>query len=180
MTASIEMAIARRTLEAYHDNDLGLPYPVIVRNAAIEEFDSATGESLAVGLLHPREYVKAVALVRALHPLQLSGAEIRFMRKVLGMKAKDFAAAIPIRPETFSRIEHDHERTSDYVDQLIRHYVCAELFEEIAGVDFDPKMITRMHRIPRGDDAVEPHIELKLVPATGPAGAGGADWAKAA
>jgi DNA-binding transcriptional regulator YiaG len=174
------MAIERRTLEVYHDHDVGLPYPIIVRNAAIEEFDAATGESLAVGLPHPREYVKAVALVRALHPLQLAGAEIRFMRKVLGMQAKDFAAAIPIRPETFSRIEHDHEPTSDYVDQLIRHYVCAELFEEVAGIDFNPRAITHMRRIRRSKDTEEPQIELKLVPATRSESAGRTDWARAA
>lgn len=174
------MAIVQRTLEVYHDHDLGLPYPVIVRDAAIEEIDEATGESLAIGLPLPQQYVKAVALVRSLHPLQLSGAEIRFMRKVLGMKAKDFAAAIPIRPETYSRIEHDHEPTSDYVDQLIRHYVCAELFEEIPGVDFNPKMITRMRRIPRKDSTEEPLIELELMRVAQPGSVSKTDWAKAA
>lgn len=174
------MAIIRKTLERYEDHDLGLPYPVIVRDAAVAEIDDETGETVAVSIPHLDDYFAAVALTRALHPLQLSGAEMRFMRKVLGMKAKDFAACIPIAPETYSRYENDREATSDFVDQLIRHYVCAELAEKVEGIDFNSKMITHMKRVPRTADAREPEIELALVRVRFPGADSRIEWSESA
>lgn len=174
------MAIIRTTLERYEDYDLGLPYPVIVRDAAVAEIDDESREMLAVSIPHVDDYFAAVALARALHPLQLGGAELRFMRKVLGMKAKDFAARIPIAAATYSRYENDREVTSDFIDQLIRHYVCAELAEKVQGIDFNPKMITHMKRVPRLAGAKEPEIELALVRLKNPGANSRIEWAEAA
>jgi transcriptional regulator with XRE-family HTH domain len=174
------MRIIQETLERYEDDDLGLPYPVIVRDAAVAEIDADTGEVLAVSVPNLDAYLAAVALARALHPLQLGGAELRFMRKVLGLKAKDFAACIPIAAETYSRYENDREPTSDFVDQLIRHYVCAELAETVVGIDFNPKMITHMKRVPRSAETKEPEIELALVRFKAPGTAPHVEWAAAA
>jgi transcriptional regulator with XRE-family HTH domain len=178
--SSIDMAIIRKTLERYEDHDLGLPYPVIVRDAAVAEIDDESSETLAISIPHLDYYFAAVALARALHPLQLGGADMRFMRKVLGMKAKDFAARIPIAAATYSRYENDREATSDFVDQLIRHYVCAELAEKVEGIDFHPKMITHMKRLPRSAEAEEPKIELVLVRLKSPGTSSRIEWAAAA
>lgn len=52
----------------------------------------------------------------------LSGQEIRFLRKRLGMKAVDFAKALGLEPETLSRIENNKQPASEQSDKLIRFF----------------------------------------------------------
>src|SRR5687768_12901730 len=47
----------------------------------------------------------AVALKRVLSPIKLNGAEFRFLRKTLGMKASELGRKLEIRAETISRWE---------------------------------------------------------------------------
>lgn len=51
---------------------------------------------------------------------QLSGREIRFLRKHMGMKALDFAANLGVDKSTVSRWEHEKDRPSESMDRLIR------------------------------------------------------------
>jgi len=53
-------------------------------------------------------------------PNALTGDEVRFLRKRLGRKAKDFAKEIGIEPETLSRIENGHFPVSQQTDMLVR------------------------------------------------------------
>lgn len=53
-------------------------------------------------------------------PEALTGEEVRFLRKRLGKKAKDFAAEIGLQPETLSRIENGHVPVEQQTDKLIR------------------------------------------------------------
>lgn len=50
----------------------------------------------------------------------LNGEEVRFLRKRLGKKAKDFAAEIGIEPETLSRFENGHLPVTEQTDKLTR------------------------------------------------------------
>jgi len=50
---------------------------------------------------------RAIALELIKKPAKLAPAEIRFLRKHLGLAAKDFAARIGVEPETVSRWERD-------------------------------------------------------------------------
>jgi transcriptional regulator with XRE-family HTH domain len=50
----------------------------------------------------------------------LTGDEVRFLRKRLGKKAKDFAVEVGIEPETLSRIENGHLLVGQQTDKLIR------------------------------------------------------------
>jgi transcriptional regulator with XRE-family HTH domain len=54
-----------------------------------------------VGELH-----RAIANALAKKPFPLSGEEIRFLRKNIGIPAKKLAAVLGIAPETLSRIEN--------------------------------------------------------------------------
>jgi DNA-binding transcriptional regulator YiaG len=53
-------------------------------------------------------------------PEALTGEEVRFLRKRLGRKAKDFAAEIGIQTETLSRIENGHVPVEQKTDKLVR------------------------------------------------------------
>lgn len=50
----------------------------------------------------------------------LTGKEIRFLRKRLGMKAGDFAKVLGLEAETLSRIENEKQSLSEQVDKLTR------------------------------------------------------------
>lgn len=63
-------------------------------------------ETLAEGMR--RERREAVARMLA---DEVRGDDVRFARKALGMRTKDFAAALDVRPETVTRWEHDEWTT---------------------------------------------------------------------
>lgn len=58
----------------------------------------------------------------------LTGAEIRFLRKQMGMKAKELAAILGVDAVTVSRWETGTKRVGDVTDRLVR---CLYLFHRI-------------------------------------------------
>ena len=56
--------------------------------------------------------VRAVALGRALYPYQLTGNDLRLMRRALDMNQKDFAREMGLTPETVNRWENAHAEPS--------------------------------------------------------------------
>lgn len=56
----------------------------------------------------------------ALQPMPLRGADIRFLRKQLGMRAREWAGLLRIDVSTFSRWENDEQRPGPQSDALIR------------------------------------------------------------
>lgn len=57
-------------------------------------------------------------------PAPLSGDKIRFLRKELGIKAKDWASYIGVEPETLSRWEKGNQLIGTQSDLLIRAVYC--------------------------------------------------------
>jgi putative zinc finger/helix-turn-helix YgiT family protein len=62
-----------------------------------------------------------LAIVISQKPERLTGEEIRFMRKEVGMNGKAFAEAIGITPVSLSRWENNKEKHSDSHDKLVRY-----------------------------------------------------------
>ncbi len=58
---------------------------------------------------------------------QLSGREIRFLRKHMGMKSKDFAERLGVKNVTVSRWEHEETIPPTTIDRLIRYFYAAEM-----------------------------------------------------
>jgi putative zinc finger/helix-turn-helix YgiT family protein len=58
---------------------------------------------------------------------QLSGSEIRFLRKHMGLKAKDFANQIGVFNITLCRWEHDKIIPPKSIDLLVRYFYAAEM-----------------------------------------------------
>jgi len=80
-----------------------------------------------VGELHA---VMADALARK--PARLSGEEIRFLRKNLGVSSKIFATATGIAPETLSRAEGNKQPLPLPVEQVLRGLARAQARSESA------------------------------------------------
>lgn len=108
----------KATSEApYHFADSGLPnvYLTGIKYYICEVCKWIKAEIPAIGELMN-------ALARALVEKQspLSGTEIKFLRKRLGLKAIDFAGMVNVTAEQVSRWENDHNPPSGSTDRFIR------------------------------------------------------------
>lgn len=151
-----------RTLESYEDRSLGLPYPVVLFNGVEEEIDDATGERVGVSVPYLEDLVATVAIARVLHPLQLDGAEVKFIRRVIGKSAKEFAANLEIAPETYSRWENGKQTVGAWADKQVRLAAIVMLRKKVARVNVDAAAVVNMRIQPRASGDV-PHMEVKLV-----------------
>lgn len=69
-------------------------------------------------------------------PAPLTGPEIRFLRKEMGMKARDFASLLGVNAVTVSRWETGAEKVGHTADRLVR---CFYLFHRIGtGREIQP------------------------------------------
>lgn len=100
----------------FHFTDSGLPNVYLI---GIKYFTCECGNVVAeIPALKP--LMRLIARDVIANPGALSGEEIRFLRKRLGMKAVDFAKALGLEPETLSRIENNKQPASEQSDKLIR------------------------------------------------------------
>jgi DNA-binding transcriptional regulator YiaG len=160
----------RRVLQRYEENGLGLPYPVVLLNAAVEHSDAA-GNVLGVSVPDLEGLAAAVAVERAFLPVELTGSEVRFMRKVIGMSAKDFAEALKLDPASLSRWENYKQTLGGWAESQVRLATVAILAQRMPTLRPDMEKLFRM--VPRKRDEAEawPLLELCLqAPPTAEAG----------
>jgi DNA-binding transcriptional regulator YiaG len=110
-----------------------------------------------------RGLTRAVAMARALHPVPLSGREVKFLRRALDMSQQEFADAMEIRPETVSRWENDVPGTGGMTEKLVRHNVCALLHELVPATDYQPAQIARMRLRPLDEGENLPVFQFERV-----------------
>jgi len=108
----------------------------------------ACGERLPI-LHRIDELHESLARAVALKPAPLSGAEIRFLRKELGLSGRKWAALLRIDHTTLSRWENDAQERSQHNDLLIRllffrmveeqtqRLIHDSVAERIASIDFE-------------------------------------------
>jgi DNA-binding transcriptional regulator YiaG len=106
--------------------------------------------------------VATVAIARVLHPLQLDGAEVKFIRRVIGRSAKDFATVLDMAAETYSRWQNGKQTVGAWADKQVRLAAIVVLREKVARVNADAEAVVNMRVEPRPVGAV-PHMEIKLV-----------------
>jgi len=63
-------------------------------------------------------------------PARLTGEELRYLRKHVGMPTNAFAARVRVRPEHLSRVENGKSAVAEQLDRLARAVVSAELDQE--------------------------------------------------
>ena len=82
-----------------------------------------------VEILH-RAIGKAICCKKAL----LDASEIKYLRKEIHLKGKEFAKSLGIAPETVSRWENNKQTISDAEDRLIRSLYMMYVSEQVEAV----------------------------------------------
>ena len=71
-----------------------------------------------------QQLMQLIARDVVLSPRDLTGKEVRFLRKRLGKKATEYCSFLGIEPETLSRIENDKQPLSTQGQKLARLSYC--------------------------------------------------------
>ncbi|MGO9620330.1 MAG: type II TA system antitoxin MqsA family protein [Desulfobaccales bacterium] len=100
----------------YHYTESGLPN---VWLRGVEIFECDCGEKSAF-IPCIEELHKLIGKTLIVKEEQLSGSEIRFLRKHMMLKSKDFAKELGVQKVTMSRWENSDSQPSESVDRLIR------------------------------------------------------------
>ncbi|MCA3270433.1 MAG: hypothetical protein ING12_00430 [Roseomonas sp.] len=153
----------RRVLPRYEERGLGLPYPVVLINAA-EEHSDAAGNVLGVSVPDLEGLAAAVAVARALLPVELTGSEVRFMRKVIGMSAKDFAEALKLDPASLSRWENNKQTLGGWAESQVRLATVAIVAQRVPSLKPDMEKLFRMVARKRAEGEAWPLFEMRLEP----------------
>ncbi|MDT8330216.1 helix-turn-helix domain-containing protein [Roseomonas gilardii] len=151
-----------RTIHRYEEDGLGLPYPVVLYNAAQEEVDDETGKVIGISIPNMEGLVAAVAILRAMIPVQLDGAEVRFIRQVIGKSSKQFAEELNLDPATLSRWENNKQTVGEWADGQVRHAAVLLLSERAPSMKVDIKDVWAMHPRKRQAGELWPEIEVVL------------------
>src|ERR1019366_7390172 len=149
-------------LDRYEEKLMGLPYPITLINAAEEVTHPKTGEVLGVTVPDAEELAAAVSLALCFMPLRLSGAEIRFVRRVMGMTGQELAAAVEMSPETLSRWENGKQEVGGWADKAIRMAAILRLQDRAPASSLRPEDIVSLRFGPRPTDT-HPRIEVHRV-----------------
>jgi transcriptional regulator with XRE-family HTH domain len=153
----------RRVLPRYEEKGLGLPYPVVLINAAVEHADAA-GNVLGVSVPDLEGLAAAVAVARAFLPVELTGSEVRFMRKVIGMSAKDFAEALKLDPASLSRWENNKQTLGGWAESQVRLATVAILTQRMPSLKPDMEKLFRMVPRKREEGEAWPLFEMHREP----------------
>jgi DNA-binding transcriptional regulator YiaG len=107
-----------KTLATYEPN-IGAPFKVILENAVKQTF-SHEGKLLDTCIPNMGGLLKEVALARSLIPRKFTPAEIKFVRKAVGLKATELADLLGISAEHLSRCENGDRALSISAEKLLR------------------------------------------------------------
>ena len=85
------------------------------------------------------------AVARVLVPIQMVGAEIRFLRHVLDMTGTEFARAIDLSDKTVvSRWENSKVRPGGYTEKIVRQLILNMLGHRAPGIEIPENAIPGM------------------------------------
>ncbi|PZM07563.1 helix-turn-helix domain-containing protein [Rhizobium tubonense] len=143
---------------------LGTPFVVLIHDAVKEKFCSGCEGIIGHVIPSPDNLVAVVAILRACNPIKLNGAEIRFFRKSVGLKAKEIAERLDLTPEQFSRYENGKKPISDVYEKLLRAEVCLHHLESVKKIDVDIRGLLAMNIVSVRD--VAKPITLRLIQVT--------------
>lgn len=139
----------KKYVEPYHvENLLGMR--VGINNGAIK-FACYLCKIEAIHIPDAKGLVAVAAVARVMLPIKLNGPEIKFLRKVTGLSAKDFAKTISVRPETLSRWENTGEQQIGYSEEKIFRILVGDKLkhdphnkDHTLAIDYDHMAIVKM------------------------------------
>jgi transcriptional regulator with XRE-family HTH domain len=71
-----------------------------------------------------KQLMQLIAYDLVTSPIDLTGKQVKFLRKRLGKKATEFCQYIGVEPETLSRMENEKQQISVQVQKLVRLAYC--------------------------------------------------------
>lgn len=111
-----------RVVDRFVADKIGAPFKVILHNS-VEITEDLNGEMLKYNIPDLDGLLRAATISRILYSRKLSGADIKFFRKALGIKQRDLAKSIEISPEHLSRCEAGVHPISPANEKLLRIYI---------------------------------------------------------
>lgn len=124
------MTVERNAVIRY---DMGGLHHVTLQGVEIRRCSACGDEGIKIPRIGQLHRVLADFLIR--QPRLLIGAEIRFLRKHLGLSTADFAHRMGVGRETISRWENDKDRMGEPTDHLLRALVKSHEPTENYAVD---------------------------------------------
>jgi len=143
-----------RKEKTYHYTESGLTN-VYLTNVEIMMCKSCGAEMLR--LTHLEALHAAIARAIVLQPTPLSGTEVRFLRKHLGLKAREWATLLRVDTTTLSRWEQGEQPTGPQSDSLIR-LLYLRLLEEREETFAGDRVTERLAVVDK--EAIEPPTVL--------------------
>lgn len=136
--------VRQHVVAEYEADLLGAPFSVILDNSVQEEFCASCGAKLRTVIPDVEGLLHAVAMLRAIEPRKLSGADIRFIRKAMGWKSKDVARHLELRHEHLSRCEHGSRVLSPMAEKWLRLFVLVKIMDKTLKAKFDIETLVDM------------------------------------
>lgn len=144
-----------RVVDRFEAKDLGAPFKVILHDSVEVSFSETTGEVLSYKIPDLEGLLRAITISRILHPRKLFGADIKFLRKSVGLKQKELAGKIAATVEHLSRCETGALPMSPMMEKLFRVFILKTVLKlhKMKTCDAKSKLEDALDRL---FDAVEP------------------------
>lgn len=149
----------RRVRMDYHFEESGLDN-VILAGIEVDLCLQCGGESPRIPRLNDVMDTIAVALIAK--PFELTGREVRFLRKTLEVGIEDFARKLGVDRSHLSRLENGALTISRQTDRLVRTLALLhrpELMEKLTSLDIREVVLKRLEEIK--PEAATVTVELK-------------------
>lgn len=156
--ASVETKIA----PAYEASGLGAPFKVVLEHAVKLDVCTKCGATLGTYIPDMEGLFHAVVFSRALDPRKLTGAEMRFMRKAMGWKAKELAKHLGVSAEHLSRCEGGTKIMAPATEKLFRLYAVLRTPDKAALNELDLSEVFNLIEVEAIWDASKP-LEFHFV-----------------
>jgi DNA-binding transcriptional regulator YiaG len=143
-------------VDQFEATDLGAPFKVILKDSVEVVSDDRTGELISYTIPDPDGLLRVVALARVLNARKLSGADIKFLRKAVGVKQKELAQAIEVKAEHLSKVEAGTIPLGPGSEKLLRIFV-AKTAHKIGDCGHKGELETALDRVFNGLASVAVH-----------------------
>ena len=107
------------------------------------------GSVIGVGVPNAERIAATVAMALCFLPQRLIGAEVRFIRRVLGKSSQELAAIVDLDPSTLSRWENDKQEVATRTEKALRMAAVLLLIDRAPGARIDPPEVVTLKLLER-------------------------------
>jgi putative zinc finger/helix-turn-helix YgiT family protein len=123
----------KETIGSHHYTECGLDN-VTLHNIEMYECTKC-GKTIPI-IIHIDELHRVLANKLTTKEERLKGKELRFVRKLMGLKAVDLAEALGVTPQSVSQWENDKSRIGTANDRLIKFIYRRNLYRDLRALSF--------------------------------------------